>query len=92
MAIYAQTPTRLAEKLFRIRANLGLSQNQLIRELGFEGELKQSHISSYESQKYNRIPPVGVILRYARLANLPMEVLVDDDLDLPKRFQESNAE
>ena len=79
-----QKPTRLAEKLLQIRLSLGLSQNELIRALGFEGELIQAHISAYERQHENRVPPLGVVLEYARLAGVAMEMLVADDLDLPE--------
>jgi transcriptional regulator with XRE-family HTH domain len=81
-----QKPTRLAEKLLRIRTELELSQNELIRALGFEGELIQAHISAYEREHENRIPPLGVVLQYARLAGVDMETLVDDKLDLPPRL------
>lgn len=78
-----QRPGRLAEKLRQIRTSLGLSQNEMIRHLGFTGELIQAHISAYERVHENRIPPLGVVLQYARCVGLPMEVLVDDELDLP---------
>jgi transcriptional regulator with XRE-family HTH domain len=81
-----QKPARLAEKLLKIRTSLGLSQNELIRELGFEGELIQAHISAYERQHENRVPPLGVVLQYARIAGVNMETLVDDDLDLPPKL------
>ena|ERR1044071_6069773 len=79
-----QRPLRLAEKLRHIRTALGLSQNEMIRRLGFEGELIQAHISAYERRRENRIPPLGVVLQYARCAGVEMEMLVDDSLDLPK--------
>jgi transcriptional regulator with XRE-family HTH domain len=78
-----QKPLRLAEKLLRIRTALGLSQNEMIRSLGFDGELIQAHISAYERKRENRIPPLGVVLQYARCAGVEMEVLVDDSFDLP---------
>lgn len=81
-----QKPARLSEKLLRIRAALGLSQNEMIRHLGFEGELIQAHISAYERRRENRIPPLGVVLQYARCVGVGMEVLVDDNLDLPERL------
>ena len=79
-----QRPLRLAEKLRHIRTALGLSQNEMIRRLGFEGELIQAHISAYERRHENRVPPLGVVLQYARCAGVEMETLVDDSLDLPK--------
>ena len=81
-----QKPLRLAEKLLHIRSALGLSQNEMIRRLGFEDELIQAHISAYERKRENRVPPLGVVLQYARCAGVNMEVLVDDGLDLPDRL------
>lgn len=81
-----QKPVRLAEKLHSIRTALGLSQNEMIRRLGFEGQLIQAHISAYERRRENRVPPLGVVLQYARCAGVGMEVLVDDDLELPKKL------
>jgi transcriptional regulator with XRE-family HTH domain len=73
-------PERLGEKLCYIRQTLGLSQNQLIRRLGFE-ELVQGTISAFESG--GREPSLLVLLAYARTANVSVESLIDDDLDLP---------
>ena len=81
-----QKPLRLAEKLLHIRSALGLSQNEMIRRLGFEEELIQAHISAYERKRENRVPPLGVVLQYARCAGVDMEVLVDDRLDLPDQL------
>lgn len=81
-----QKPKRLAEKLHRIRTALGLSQNEMIKFLGFEGELIQAHISAYERKHENRVPPLGVVLQYARSAGVAMEVLVDDSLNLPAQL------
>lgn len=74
-------PLRLAEKLTHIRTQLGLSQNGMIRRLGAADELRQSHISGFE--RGVREPSLLVLLRYARMAGVPMESLVDDKLDLP---------
>jgi transcriptional regulator with XRE-family HTH domain len=81
-----QKPQRLAEKLLHIRRALNLSQNEMISRLGFKGELIQAHISAYERQRQNRVPPLGVVLQYARCAGVPMEMIVNDDLDLPDRL------
>jgi transcriptional regulator with XRE-family HTH domain len=74
-------PKRLAEKLRHIRMALGLSQNGLIRHFGLSDELTQDYISAYE--RGVREPPLLVLLEYARAANLYVEVLIDDSLDLP---------
>lgn len=77
---FRQKPARLAEKLLRIRRALGLSQNQLIRRLGFE-ELVQGTVSAFESG--GREPSLLVLLAYARAVNVSVESLIDDSLDLP---------
>lgn len=77
-------PKRLAEKLLQIRTALGLSQNQLIRRLGFSEELTQDYISAYE--RAVREPPLPVLLEYARAANVYVDVLIDDSVDLPERL------
>jgi transcriptional regulator with XRE-family HTH domain len=76
-------PKRLAEKLVSIRNALGLSQNEMIRRLGAE-DMTQNIISNYELGK--REPPLMILLEYARAANVYMEALVDDELDLPERL------
>lgn len=77
-------PQRLAQKLLQIRTYLGLSQNELIRSFGFDGELTQDYISAYE--RGVREPPLPVLLQYARTAKVQVEVLIDDELDLPERI------
>ncbi len=74
-------PARLAEKLLMIRIGLGLSQNGMSRKMGFADELSQAEISMFE--RGIRVPPLPVMLEYARAANIYLEVLVEDALDLP---------
>lgn len=75
-------PKRLAQKLVQIRTTLGLSQNELIREL--QVDLTQNRISEYETGKGE--PPLPVLLRYARLAGVCVDVLIDDEIDLPDKL------
>ena len=77
-------PERLAEKLLAIRLGLGLSQNGLIRRIGFEDDLSQAEISMFE--RGIRVPPLPVILEYARAVNVYVEALIDDSLDLPTKI------
>ena len=77
-----QKPARLAEKLLGIREGLGLSQNELIRRLGVD--LAQNRVSDYERGKGE--PPLPLILRYARLAGISTDVLIDDEMDLPAKL------
>lgn len=77
-------PSRLAGKLLAIRNALGLSQNGMRRHLGFEDKLTQGSISGYELG--TREPPLPVLLRYARLAGISTDVLIDDELHLPDKL------
>jgi type IV secretory pathway TraG/TraD family ATPase VirD4 len=78
---------RLAKKLKKIRLDLELSQNQILARLGFADSLFRSNISQYE--RGDRVPSPPVLLAYARLANVDLEVLIDDDLDLPGEIPSS---
>jgi transcriptional regulator with XRE-family HTH domain len=74
-------PQKLAEKLLAVRIKLELSQSELIAKIGSEDiPLYKSDISKYESGL--REPPLIILLRYARLAKVSMESLVDDEIDL----------
>jgi transcriptional regulator with XRE-family HTH domain len=78
-------PRHLAKKLLDIRERLDLSQTQVVRRLGEAGErLQPGHVSEFESGA--REPSLLVLLQYSRIAGVPMEVLVDDGLELPKRL------
>ncbi len=79
-----EKPERLAEKLCQIRTALNLSQNGLIRWLDLTDKLTQAKISAFE--RGVRIPPLLVLLRYARKFNINVEILIDDELDLPKKL------
>ena len=77
-------PKRLAAKLRQIRLRLGLTQQQVAEHLSDVDSPRQAgHVSEYE--RGVREPSLLVLLAVARLASVPMEVLVDDQLDLPKR-------
>jgi transcriptional regulator with XRE-family HTH domain len=58
-------PKRLAEKLLQIREALGLTQKEMAKGLG--NYRTHHHISKYERGK--GVPPIEVVLAYARLAN-----------------------
>lgn len=77
----ARKPTRLGEKLRSIRLAFGLSQNGILRRLGVDDELTQAEWSAYE--RGVRIPSLPVLLMTAELAGVWMDVLVNDDLNLP---------
>src|SRR5437763_964603 len=77
-------PERLPQKLIRIREALGLTQQEMLERLDLPGEILQTSISQYERGKIE--PPIFVLLRYAEVANVWLEVLVRDNLDLPAKL------
>lgn len=79
-----ERPKRLAEKLLHIRQALGFSQSRIIRRMDCWEELSQAKISLYE--RGEREPPLKVLLAYARLANVYVDVLIDDEIGLPKKL------
>src|SRR5436305_11203998 len=77
-------PKRLPEKLLVIRQKLGLSQNGMVRRLGLEDEIERDYVSKYERGTLE--PSLWVLLQYARAANVWVDALIDNDLDLPKKL------
>jgi transcriptional regulator with XRE-family HTH domain len=76
-----QQPQRLAEKLYDIRARLELSKTEMRDHLGLPKTYHHSFISLWECGK--REPSLLVLLNYARSVSVPLDVLVDNELDLP---------
>jgi transcriptional regulator with XRE-family HTH domain len=73
-------PRKLAKKLHTIRLDLlCLSQSEMARALGLK--IHYSAVSQYELG--TREPGLEVLLKYARLAGISTDVLIDDNLDLP---------
>jgi transcriptional regulator with XRE-family HTH domain len=77
-------PKRLAAKLCQIREAFGLSQSGMIKQMGAEEMMKQNTISEYELGK--REPPLLVLLKYAEVAGVCLDVLANDKLDLPAKL------
>jgi len=80
-------PVRLPEKLRQIRLSLGLSQAEMLKRRGLEDATFRCSISGYEFG--TREPLLPTLLEYARVANVWMDVIVDDALDLPGRLSSS---
>ncbi|PYS22629.1 MAG: hypothetical protein DMF72_12855 [Acidobacteria bacterium] len=72
-------PKHLGRKLLRIRQRLGMSQTEMTKALGLK--VHYSAVSNFELG--TREPDLIVVLKYARLAKVPMETLVDDKMKLP---------
>jgi transcriptional regulator with XRE-family HTH domain len=75
-------PARLPQKLIQIRNALSLTQQEMLKFLALPEEILQTSISQYERGKIE--PPIFVLLRYSEVANVWLDVLVRDDLDLPE--------
>jgi transcriptional regulator with XRE-family HTH domain len=71
-------PKRLAEKLLAIRQKLGVSQSQLAKLLEFDKGV--ARISEYEHGI--REPDLIVLLSYAKLARISLDVLANDNREL----------
>jgi transcriptional regulator with XRE-family HTH domain len=78
-------PLRLATKLLEIRSGLKLTQVEMAKSLtSKKSPVHPGNISEYELGK--REPSLLTLLAYAKLAGVHMEVLVDDEVDLPKKL------
>ena len=73
-------PLKLSHKLLAIRKRLRMSQTEMARAL--ELKVHYSAVSNFELG--TREPDLIVVLRYARLAGVTMEMIVDDQLNLPE--------
>lgn len=78
-------PVRLGEKLLVIRKTLGYSLSGMADALS-KGDivLRKQDISRFE--KGDREPTLITVLCYSRLAHVQVEILIDDQLDLPENF------
>jgi len=74
-------PVHLAPKLLRIRQALNLSQSELVERLGVD--IDYNYISKYEHGKNE--PPLVVLLAYSRATNIPLDQIIDDQLDIEFR-------
>ena len=78
-------PRYLGRKLLQIRQSLTLSQEQMAHRLNSKRTpVYPTHISEFERDL--REPSLLVLLRYARIAGIYVDVLIDDTLDLPARL------
>lgn len=84
-------PIYLATKLKDIRDRLDLTQTQMVKRLATPGlSLQPGHISEFEGG--TREPSLVVLLRYARIAGVPIEVLIDDEINLPSKLPSEPSE
>src|SRR5260370_41556314 len=81
-------PNKLGKKLAQIRTYLGVSQDGLVRMLGLSAKLTRNDISKYE--RGMRELSLSVLLKYARVAKVNVEVLIDDKLEMPRTVSHSS--
>lgn len=79
-----ERPARLAEKLRQIREVLGFSQAGMIRAMGLTRRLTKSEISAFERGTHE--PSLLLLLSYCDAANIYLEALVRDEIDLPAKL------
>lgn len=79
-----EMPKRLGEKLLQIRTALGLSQDGMLRRLGLAKDYGRHYISGFENGE--REPSLPVLLKYSEVARVWINVIVDDELSLPKQI------
>lgn len=77
-------PRRLGYKLRQIRTAMGLTQEEMLKLLDLPPVIPQSTLSAYERNA--RLPPYFVLARYGDVANVWIDVLVLDSLDLPNKI------
>jgi len=75
-------PRRLAAKLLQIRKALGLTQREMAKQLRrkVREKLTDKHVSKYERRKSQ--PSLRVLLAYSELANVLINQIVDDRVNL----------
>jgi len=73
-------PKRLGEKLRMIREHQGWTLDQMAAAVGKTGPSRRTRV--YEWEHGDRQPDLVTLLAYARLANVPVETLIDDKIDL----------
>jgi transcriptional regulator with XRE-family HTH domain len=67
----------LPQKLLLIREHLHLTQTEIKKSLDLS---QAARVSEYEKGK--RKPPLEVVLGYSKLARVPMESLVEDEISI----------
>jgi len=57
-----------------------MSQGEMVKRLGVQHLIHYTTISKYELDKNE--PPLAILLAYARLVGIPVEQIIDDELEL----------
>jgi transcriptional regulator with XRE-family HTH domain len=59
---------------------LGISQGEFVKRLGVQALIHYTNISKYELDKNEQ--PLAILVAYAHLAGIPVEQIIDDELEL----------
>ena len=83
-------PKRLGNKLRHIREQLmgGMTQAAMAKELirrGADSTLHSGYVADYENSR-TREPSLLTLLAYSKASGLSVNLLIDDELDLPERL------
>jgi len=81
------SPVRLGDKLRRIRAFHGLTQGAMLMIINPDetDENNRARVSQYE--RGTRIPSLIEVYNYAKYINAPLEILLNDSMDLPREYK-----
>ncbi|HEY6805437.1 MAG TPA: helix-turn-helix transcriptional regulator [Pyrinomonadaceae bacterium] len=71
-------------KMKQIRDALELSQNGILERLQLPPKYTRKLISNYEND--HREPPLIVLLAYAREAGVCLDVIANDEVELPRKL------
>lgn len=79
-----QRQVRLPEKLIEIRLALDLSQDGMLKKLELPKRFSRTSISNYETG--DREPPLHVLIKYGMAAGVCLDLIVNDELELPAKL------
>ena len=81
-----EKPKRIAEKLRQIRIALNFSQSEMADALARQNvKIYRGYIGNYETG--HSLPSLLILRAYAKVARITMDVMVDDELDLPAKYK-----
>jgi transcriptional regulator with XRE-family HTH domain len=78
--IAKRIPKRLGEKLKSIREHKGWTLEQMADAVGKTGHSRRTRV--YEWENGIRQPDLYILLKYAKLADVSTDILIDDAVEL----------
>lgn len=75
-----QIPKQLGDKLRKIREHKGWTLDEIAEAVGRTGTSRRTRV--YEWEHGTRQPDLNALLAYARLVDVPVETLIDDESEL----------